>query len=171
MKKKCLLLALSVFALGVAAGSRAAVGTDPAAFSEYFAALANNGAGIKIGAVAANSLVVWLVLFFSAFFRFGAVTASLAVASRGFVDGFAVTAILRTAGAGAVGLCFFDCLGAPLTLVMCAMCMHALADTAPAGRGYLLRSVLVLLLMLLCALAGGYVSQALLKLFAARLAA
>lgn len=171
MKRKCMLLALSVFVLGVAAGSRAAVGTNPAAFSEYFAALAQNGAGIKIGAVAANSLAVWLVLFFSAFFKFGAVTASLAVGARGFVDGYAVTAILRTAGFRAAGLCFFDCLGAPLVLVMCAMCMHALADSAPAGRGYLLRSVSVLLLMLLCAVACGYASQALLGVFAAHLAA
>lgn len=155
MKNKCLLFALAVFALGVAAGAAAAAGTDPAAFSEYFGALKANAAAVGVGAAAANALAVWAVLFFSAFFKFGAVTASLAGCTRGFVDGYAVTAILRTLGARGVGMCFLDCIGAPMAVLMCALCIEKLAAGEMGGRRYAAKSVLLLAGLLFSAALGG----------------
>lgn len=155
MKNKCLLFALAVFALGVAAGAAAAAGTDPAAFSEYFGALEQNAAAVGAGVAAANAAVVWAVLFFSAFFKFGAVTASLAGCMRGFVDGYAVTAILRTLGMRGIGMCFADCIGAPLAVLMCALCIEKLASGEMCGRLYLAKSVLLLSGLVLAAALGG----------------
>lgn len=143
-----------IFVLGVAAGGFAAARTAPETLYEYFAGFSGGEINIRTGTAVLDALVLWAVLFFSAFFRFGAVSSALAVGAKGFTDGYAVTAILRILGIKGIGLCFFDIFGAPLTLLMAAYTLCALTDSAQAGAKYLARSGLLLALMVIFAAAG-----------------
>ncbi len=143
---KWLAAALAVFAAGVTAGGFSAVGTAPELLYDYFAGLSGGEISILTGTAVVSALVMWSVLFFSAFFKFGAATVALAVGTRGFIDGYSVTAILRILGIKGIGLCFLDILGAPLVLVMSATVMCALTSEKNSMAAYLAVSGLCLIL-------------------------
>lgn len=150
----------AVFAVGIAAGGFAAVRISPEILYEYFSGFSGSKINAHIGSAVLNSLLLWAVLFFSAFFRFGAVSTVLAVGAKGFTDGYAVTAILRILGIKGIALCFFDIFGAPLTLLMAAYTMYALDDTARAGAKYLAVSCLALAAMTAFAALGAVAAEA-----------
>lgn len=153
--------ATAVFAVSVAVGCFSAVKTDPELLYDYFAELSGGEISIMTGTAAISALIMWAVLFFSAFFKFGAVTVSLAVGTRGFIDGFAVTAILRILGFKAVGMCFSDIIGAPIALVMSAAVICALNSEEYNMAAYLAVSGICLLLFLASALISSALSGAL----------
>lgn len=163
---KWMIIAGTVFAAGLCAGAFAAVKTPPETLYDYFSELGGGDIKISTAPAVLNALLVWAVLFFSAFFRFGAVTTALAVGVRGFTDGYAVTSILRIMGAHGLWLCFFDILGAPVIILMAASVMCALTCPGESGARYLARSGLFLLLLVLetalCSVAAGAVAKAVL---------
>lgn len=152
-----------VFALGVAVGCFSAVKTDPELLYNYFAELSGGEISILTGTAAVSALVVWSVLFFSAFFKFGAVTVALTVGARGFTDGFAVTAILRILGFKAIGMCFSDVIGAPIVLAMAAVVMCSLNSEKYNMTAYLAVSGICLLLFLAAALLSSALSGVLIN--------
>lgn len=145
---KWLIAAQAVFAAGVTIGGFSAVRTAPELLYDYFAGLSSGEISILTGTAVISALVMWSVLFFSAFFKFGGVTVAAVVAMRGFVDGFSVTAILRILGFGGIGMCFLDILGAPMIILMSAAVMCSLTSGKNSMTAYLAVSGLCLLLIL-----------------------
>lgn len=161
--KKWIMAAAVLFALGVAAGSLAAVKTQPETLYEYFRALAGGEISSHTGTAVCDTLILWAVLFFSAFFRFGAVSCASAVAVKGFTDGYAVAAIFRILGVRGLGMCFFDILGAPLAIVMAAMAMCRLTSEERKNNVYLAAAGLLLVLMCASAAASSLAAIAIAK--------
>ncbi|MBS7298528.1 MAG: hypothetical protein KIG65_05545 [Eubacteriales bacterium] len=158
---KWLIAALVVFAAGVTVGSFSAVSTEPKLLYDYFAGLAGGEIRILTSSAVISALTVWTVLFFSAFFKFGAITTAIAVGMRGFTDGYSVTAILRILGTKGVGMCFLDILGVPLVLIMAATVMCVLSAEKKNLTSYLAVSGLCLLLLLGASLLTSAVSSSL----------
>lgn len=161
--KKWLTAAAVFFAAGIAAGSLAAIKTSPDTLYGYFQGLAAGGISTRTGTAVCDALILWAVLFFSAFFRFGAVTAAAAVGAKGFTDGYAVAAIMRILGIKGIGLCFFDILGAPLALLMAALAMCRLTDEKSSAAPYLAGGGILLVMMCLAAALGSVAALAVSK--------
>lgn len=157
--KKWLILAAVFFAVCLAAGSFAAVKTAPQTLYSYFENLATGEISIRTGTAVCDALILWAVLFFSAFFRFGGVTCAAALGVKGFTDGYAVAAILRILGIRGMAMCFFDILGAPLAVVMAALAMCQLFLPQAEGRHYLAAGGVLLALMSLSALVGAALAR------------
>ncbi len=153
---KWLIAALAVFAVGITAGGFFAIKAEPTLLSSYFAELSGGEISIRTFEAALSALAVWTVLFFSAFFKFGAVTTALTIVYRGFVDGYSVTAILRILGIKGLPLCFFDILGVPLALLMAANVMCVLTDNEKSGGAYVVRSIILLAASLLAAVLSSF---------------
>ncbi len=148
---KWLIAVLAVFALGITAGGFFAIKTKPDLLSDYFAGLSGGEISIRTVGAVLSALAVWTVLFFSAFFKFGAVTTALTVVARGFVDGYSITAILRILSFKGLPLCFFDILGVPLAVLMAANVMCVLTSEEKNGTAFVVRSMILLVSMLFAA--------------------
>ena len=164
---KWLIAVLAVFAVGITAGAFAAVRTEPTLLYDYFAGLSGGEISIRTVGAALSALAMWSVLFFSAFFKFGAVTTALTVGARGFVDGYCISAVLRILSIKGLPLCFLDILGVPLLLLMAANVMCALTAEKPRTSVYLARSIILLAAALaaaaLSAVLAGWVMSAVLS--------
>lgn len=154
MQKKWIAVAAAVFAAGIAAGSLAAVKTVPETLYGYFSSLAGGEITARTGAAVVDALILWAVLFFSAFFRLGMFTAAVGVGAKGFCDGYAIAAIMRILGVHGLGLCFFDILNAPAAILLAALSMGVLLDGRQSRSGYIVSGVMLLILSLLFASAG-----------------
>lgn len=149
---------LAIFAAGVAVGGFSAVRTEPELLYNYFQGLSGGEISIMTSEAALSALAMWLVLFFSAFFKFGGITVAVPVAMRGFVDGFSVTAILRILGFKGIGMCFLDILGAPVLLLMSATVMCYLSSEEKNTAPYLAVSGMCLVLIVGAALLSAAIS-------------
>lgn len=152
---------LAVFATGVTVGGFSAVRTGSELLYDYFSGFSGGEISILTGTAVISALLMWSVLFFSAFFKFGGVTVAATIAMRGFVDGFSVTAILRILGIKGIGMCFLDVLGAPVVLLMSAAVMCALTSQKNSMAAYLAVSGMCLLLILGAAMLSAAMSGAL----------
>ena len=163
---KWLFISLGVFTFGIVAGCSLGVKTAPEPLYNYFKSLASGEISARTLAAVTSAGVWWLALFLSAFFRFGTVASSLTVAAKGFVDGFSVTAIFRILGFRGTGMCFFDCFGAPCTLLMAAMVMNFLCDSDESTSRFLIKSIILLVISLVAAaltsLVSGVITRAIL---------
>lgn len=160
---KWLLVSLAVFTLGIIIGCSVGVNTAPELLYNYFKELSGGEISPLTAAAVTSAAVWWLSLFLSAFFRFGTVSASLTVGAKGFVDGFSVTAIFRILGFRGIGMCFFDCLGAPCTVLMAAMVMWFLSERESSTARFLLKSVIMLIISLAAAALASLISGAVCK--------
>lgn len=158
-----LFISLAVFIFGIVAGCSLGVNTAPELLYNYFSSLAAGEISPRTAAALTGAAVWWLALFLSAFFRFGIVTASLTVGTKGFIDGFAVTAILRILGFRGIGMCFIDCLGAPCTVIMAAMVMWFLNGGESSVARFLLKCIIILLISLAAAALASVISGAVCK--------
>ncbi len=145
---KWLIATMAVFAIATAIGAFCSIKCSAGVLYDYFKGLSGGEISIRIGWAVQNALTVWSVLFFSAFFKFGIVTSSLTIAYRGFVDGYAVASILRILGFRGLGLCFLDILGIPILIFMATNVLFCLTDSEMCQKGYIIRSVLLLVLLI-----------------------
>lgn len=157
---KWLLLSLGVFTAGVIIGCVAGVNTEPALLYNYFRELSEGEISPLVIPAVTSAALWWLVLLLSAFFRFGTVTASLTAGAKGFIDGFSVTAILRILGFRGIGMCFFDCLGAPCVLLMAALVMWFLSERESSVARFLAKSIIMLIISLAAAALASVISGA-----------
>ncbi len=160
---KWCLISLAVFALGIIIGCTVGVNAEPELLYNYFKGLSEGEIKPLTAAALTGATVWWLSLFLSAFFRFGTLTSSLIVGAKGFVDGFSVTAIFMILGFKGIGMCFFDCLGAPCTVLMAAMVMWFLSERENSTARFLLKSVILLIISLAAAAIASLISGAVCK--------
>lgn len=153
-----------LYAAGVTAGGFAACKTLAATIYEYFSGLSGGALSPMTGTAALNAVIVWAVLFFSAFFRFGTITAMLTVLTKGFINGYAITAILRIYGFHGLTLAFRDVFYLPLFIYMAASSVYELSDTG-AGTRFTTRSILILILMVIASVSGAVLSSLTAKQF------
>ncbi len=148
---KWIIVVLAIFAVGVTVGAIFSVKTEPQLLYDYFKELSGGEIGIRTKGAVLSALAVWLVLFFSAFFKFGIATTALTMAFRGFVDGYSITAILRILSFRGLPLCAFDIPRVPIEVLMAVNVMLFLTRDEKEGAGYVIRSLILLFLMLLAA--------------------
>ena len=153
-----------LYAAGVTAGGFAACKTLAATIYEYFSGLSGGALSPMTGTAALNAVIVWAVLFFSAFFRFGTVTSMVTVLTKGFINGFAVTAIFRIYGICGLALAFRDTLCLPLFIYMAAMSVYELSE-ARGGTHFVARSILIMLFMVITSVLGCVLSSLAAKYF------
>lgn len=156
-KQMYIILAVAVFAAGVVIGGFCSISTKPDVIYEYFAGHRGGSLGMMTGTAAHNAVFVWAVLFFSAFFRFGIPVSMLAVFAKGFTNGFAITAILRFYGMYGLFMSLQDILYVPL-VVYFAAAVCAESPSEGEKKGFVLFSLLILLLMLATASLGSVMS-------------
>ncbi|MDO4618584.1 MAG: hypothetical protein Q4B31_03565 [Clostridia bacterium] len=155
-----MIMITGIFAIGIALGALYATRSRPEVLYDYFADMPGGDISIKIGTVILGAVVVWAMLFFSAFFKFGVQSASLFVGLRGFLDGFAVLSILRILGFRGLGLCFFDVFTAPLLILMAFFAIGYLKNDIKSGGEYLIKSVIALALIIVFSYLSAIVSGA-----------
>lgn len=156
---KWLFAALAVFAIGIIVGCSVGIKISPKLLYDYFSELSKGEIKPFTASALINASVWWAVLFLSAFFRFGTVTASLTAAARGFVDGFSVTAILRIFGIKGILMSFLGSFGAMCTVLMAGIVMRFLDGKGNNIGGFVLRSTILLAIALVTAILASLLSS------------
>ena len=163
-QKSRLIITIFIFTAGIVFGSLFAVKTPQDRLYSYFAELAKGYAPypIKYGVLVA--LAVWLLLFFSAYFKFGTLSAGSIILARGFFDGFCITAILSVLGIRGVGLFLLDFFDSCCCILMVCAVFSALKDSEYSGGKFLAQRLILLPAMLVCATLDGLLAKPLVGL-------
>ncbi len=158
VKRIYITAATLLFAAGISVGGFCLVRTPPEILYEYFSGHRGGLLGPMAGTAALNAVFVWAVLFFSAFFKFGKLTAMLTVFIKGFTNGYAITAALEIFGKYGLCISLQDLFYVPLIIYLASSVCDELSDTA-AKTGFTPKALIILLLMELSSVFGSCVTH------------
>lgn len=156
-EKLYITVATILFASGISVGGFCLVRTSPEILYEYFTGHRGGLLGPMAGTAALNAVFVWTVLFFSAFFRFGKLTAMLTVFIKGFTNGYAITAAFKIYAKYGLFISLQDIFYVPLIIYLASIACNELSDTTPK-TGFTRKALIILLLMGLSSVFGSCVT-------------